>query len=107
MTATHRNAVAAAVPLRARAAALLAMIALAALASTADAQIRAGDVTALKGEAAAENQNAKRALATGAAVFVDEMVTTGAASRMTLSLGKATIIKLGENVRMKIDRHLV
>ena len=107
MTATHRNAVAAAVASRARTAALLAMITLAALASTAEAQTRAGDVTALKGEASAENQSAKRALAAGAAVFVDETVTTGAASRMTLSLGKATIIKLGENLRMKIDRHLV
>ena len=66
----------------------------------------AGDVTAVKGEVAAEAQSGKRALAQGNQVFVAETVTTGTGARVTLSLAKNTSLKLGENARLKIDKAL-
>jgi hypothetical protein len=88
------------------------MLATAALAITmaaprVRAQTPAGDVTAIKGEASAETTNAKRALAQGGPVFVDDMVTTGTAARLTLTLGRNTTIKLGEKVRIRLDKHMV
>ncbi len=71
------------------------------------AQTPAGDVAAIKGEALAVIAEKRRTLAQGAAVFVDEVITTGATSRLTLNLGRNTTIKLGEGVRMRIDRHMV
>lgn len=73
----------------------------------AEAQTQAGAVATLKGEAAAEGTAARRALNQGATVYVDETISTGAGTRLTLSLGRNTTIKLGENARMKLDRHMV
>lgn len=77
------------------------------LAMPVRAQTPAGDVASIKGEAGAEAADKRRTLAQGAAVFVDEVITTGATSRLTLNLGRNTTIKLGEGVRMRIDRHMV
>lgn len=86
----------------------LVLIALAAaLPAFAQTPAPAGDVTALKGEGVAETASARRPLSQGEKVFVAETVGTGAGSRMTLALGKNTTIKLGEKVRMKIEKHLV
>lgn len=67
----------------------------------------AGNVATLKGEGVAEAKNARRPLSQGENVFIEETVGTGAASRMTLALGKETTIKLGEKVRLRIEKHLV
>jgi hypothetical protein len=67
----------------------------------------AGDVAAVKGDAAAETTNVRRPLAQGGQVFVDDTVTTGAAARLTLQLGRSTRLQLGEAVRLRLDRHLV
>ena len=77
------------------------------LAVPSRAQTPAGDVASIKGEALAEIAEKRRSLAQGAAVFVDEVITTGATSRLTLNLGRNTTIKLGEGVRIRIDRHMV
>ena len=71
------------------------------------AQTQAGDVASIKGEAQAEAAEKRRPLVQGTVVFVDEVITTGASSRLTLNLGRNTTIKLGEGVRMRIDRHMV
>lgn len=71
------------------------------------AQDRAGDVDSLFGLARAAMPKAERSLAAGDAVFIGETVVTAAQTRMSLRLGSVTRIKLGENVRLRIDRHLV
>ncbi len=71
------------------------------------AQDRAGDVDSLVGLAQAAMPKAERNLAAGDAVFLGETVVTAAQTRISLRLGTATRIKLGENARLRIDRHLV
>jgi hypothetical protein len=86
---------------------LLAALACASMPSLVHAQTPAGDVAAVKGEASAEAQSARRVLAQGNPVFVDETVATGAASRLTLNLGRNTTLKLGEKARVRLDKHMV
>jgi ferric-dicitrate binding protein FerR (iron transport regulator) len=40
-------------------------------------------------------------------VFLDELIRTGAAARLSLRLGQATRLSLGERTRLRIDRYLV
>jgi hypothetical protein len=86
---------------------LACALACAAVPSPARAQTPAGDVAAVKGEASAEAQSARRVLALGNPVFVDETVATGAASRLTLNLGRNTTLKLGEKARIRLDKHMI
>jgi hypothetical protein len=68
---------------------------------------RAGMVTDLKGEAFAEAQNQRRTLEQSAALFIKDTVGTGPDARLTMRLGKDTILHLGQLARLTIDRFLV
>jgi hypothetical protein len=67
----------------------------------------AGKVETLRGEAFAQAAAARRALAVAAEVFVGDLVSTGADSAVALRLGAATLIKLGAEARLRIDRFIV
>jgi hypothetical protein len=73
----------------------------------AQTQTPAGDVASVEGRATAAVASKERALAKGTAVFVDETITTDAAARVMLNLGRDTTIRLGEKVRIRIERHMV
>jgi hypothetical protein len=66
-----------------------------------------GAVADLRGEAFREVRSERRLLAPAAPLFVHDLVGTGAGSRVTLHLGKDTVVHLGENARLTIDRFLV
>jgi ferric-dicitrate binding protein FerR (iron transport regulator) len=68
---------------------------------------RIGSVEDVTGEAFAELESVRRPLDRAAPVFLSEEVVTGVASRLGMRLGRNTIVKLGEQARLKIDRFLV
>jgi hypothetical protein len=67
----------------------------------------AGVVEEIKGEAFAEANSVRRTLAQAAALFLDEQVSTASQSRLQMRLGRDTVLRLGEEARIKIDRYLV
>ena len=73
----------------------------------ASAAERVGSVEDVKGEAFAELDNARRTLDPAAPVFLGDEVATGIASRLGMRLGRDTMVRLGEQARLKIDRFLV
>ena len=73
----------------------------------ASAAERVGSVEDVKGEAFAELDAARRTLDPAAPVFLGDEVATGIASRLGMRLGGDTIVRLGEQARLKIDRFLV
>jgi ferric-dicitrate binding protein FerR (iron transport regulator) len=66
-----------------------------------------GAVEEVTGEAFGEFESARRALDRAAPIFLSEEVVTGPASRLAMRLGRETMVKLGEQARLKIDRFLV
>jgi ferric-dicitrate binding protein FerR (iron transport regulator) len=79
-----------------------------ALAPAAHAQAdKAGAVEEIKGEAFAEKASVRRALDRAAPVFIRDQIATGGGSRLTMRLGRDTMLKLGEWGRVVIDRYLV
>jgi ferric-dicitrate binding protein FerR (iron transport regulator) len=68
---------------------------------------RVGSVEDVKGEAFAELDAARRTLNRAAPVFLGDEVATGIASRLGMRLGRDTMVRLGEQARLKIDRFLV
>ncbi len=68
---------------------------------------RVGLVEDVKGEAFAEIDAVRRTLERAASVFLGDDVATGVASRLGMRLGRDTMIRLGEEARLKIDRFLV
>jgi ferric-dicitrate binding protein FerR (iron transport regulator) len=67
----------------------------------------AGLIEEIKGEGFAAAGTTRRALERNSPVFVADMVSTGEASRATIHLGEQTRLRLGERVRIIIDRYLV
>jgi len=68
---------------------------------------RVGAVEDVTGEAFAELESVRRILDRAAPVFLSEEVMTGVASRLGMRLGRNTMVRLGEQARLKIDRFLV
>jgi hypothetical protein len=66
----------------------------------------AGSVEEIKGEAFAQAEAERRKLDNAAPLFIADEVTTGAASRLALHLGKDTTVRLGELAHLTIDRFL-
>jgi ferric-dicitrate binding protein FerR (iron transport regulator) len=66
----------------------------------------AGQVEDVKGSAFADTSQQHRALDKASPIYVGDRVLTGAASRLTLHLGRDTTIKLGENTQLVIDKFL-
>jgi ferric-dicitrate binding protein FerR (iron transport regulator) len=74
---------------------------------SARAAEQVGSVEDLTGEAFAESGLGRRTLDKAAPVFLSEEVVTGVASRLGMRLGRNTTVRLGDQVRLKIDRYLV
>lgn len=68
---------------------------------------QAGVVRTLSGEAEAEIGANARALSDRAPVYVDDMVRTRAASRLTLALGVRTTLRLGAETSIRLARYIV
>lgn len=68
---------------------------------------RVGTVEDVKGQAFAERESASRALDPQAPVFLNDTVITGLGSRLGMRLGAHTMVRLGEQARLKIDRFIV
>jgi len=68
---------------------------------------RVGAVENVTGEAFAELQSVRRGLGPAAPVFLGDEVMTGIASRLGMRLGAHTMVRLGEQARLKIDRFVV
>jgi hypothetical protein len=66
-----------------------------------------GAVEDLRGQAFAEKDKVRRELNRAAPVFVNDQIDTGSWSRLTMRLGRDTILKLGESARLVIDRYIV
>ena len=67
----------------------------------------AGVVEEVSGSASATGDTGHRALAPRDDVFIGDDVATAALSRARLALGHDTVIRLGENARLRIDKYLV
>ena len=77
------------------------------LARFADAAESAGTVDALRGTATAQAGAGIRPLAQDASIFVGDLVATTAQSAIALRLGPATLVRLGAEARLRIDRFLI
>ncbi len=67
----------------------------------------AGKVEAIRGAAFGQTEAVRRPLQAAAEVFVGEQVGTGARSALAMRLGVATLIRLGADTTLKIDRFLI
>lgn len=65
-----------------------------------------GHVLSLRGQAFAENGGARRRLDLRGRLFLNDLLITGAASRLKVRLGRRTTLALGENARLRIDRQI-
>ncbi len=79
----------------------------AAFAAAARSAERAGAVEDVRGEAFAETDTVRRGLERAAPLFVGDQVGTGFQSRLAMRLGRTTLLRLGEQVRLTLDRFLV
>ena len=71
------------------------------------APVDAGLVEEVSGVATASSNQSKRALSPRDDVFIGDEVATAALSRARLALGHDTVVRLGENANLRIDRFLV
>jgi hypothetical protein len=67
----------------------------------------AGQVETVRGECFAQRAAVRRALVPAAEVFVGDAVATAAQSAMSMRLGSDTVVKLGAEARLRIDRFLI
>lgn len=83
--------------------ALVAGVGALAGASAAFAAEPVGAVTSLVGQAFA----GRRPLGAEGPVYLEELIRTDVASRLDMRLGKTTVLKLGPDTRVRIDKFLV
>lgn len=76
------------------------------LSCVAHAASRVGEVAELRGRAEALTGEQRRMLAKMADIFVNDLVRTEAQSRLSLQLGKSTLLKLGAESEIRIDKYL-
>lgn len=65
-----------------------------------------GSVADVKGDAAAERDGGRRALTVKEPVHAGDLLTTGPASRLGVTLGPKTSLRIGESCRLKVDQYL-
>ncbi len=65
-----------------------------------------GSVESSIGAANAEASGVTRSLATGADIFVGDLVSTSETARLVMLLGSATRVHLGARTRLRVDRFL-
>jgi ferric-dicitrate binding protein FerR (iron transport regulator) len=75
--------------------------------SWAETPEQVGSVAEVRGEAFAEARTQRRTLDRAAPLFMHDLVVTGTDSRLTLSLGNYTTLRVGGSARLIIDRFLV
>ena len=73
----------------------------------ASAASAAGAVEALRGSAYAQAMDTRRTLALASEIFIADQVSTSTQSALGLRLGTATLVRLGPEARLRIDRYLV
>ncbi len=83
------------------------LVAVSMLPGVAQALAPAGEVASVRGLAEAEANGLKRALAIKAPVYEGELVVTGDDARLALMLGAKSVLRLGAQTRVRIDRYLV
>ena len=66
----------------------------------------AGTVDSVEGEAFARSNRVRRDLAPAAPVFIGDLVATGTAARVAMRLGRDTLLRLGAEAQVTIDRFL-
>jgi hypothetical protein len=66
-----------------------------------------GEVSAKRGRSTGLLEGELRELRIGAQLFLTELVETGRAARLTMALGKSTIVRLGERTRLTIEKRIV
>ena len=71
------------------------------------APLDAGLVEEVSGKATASGAAGERALAARDGVYIGDDVATAALSRARLALGQDTIVRLGENANLRIDKYLL
>jgi hypothetical protein len=76
----------------------------AALAGHADAATAVGKVGRLVGSAEGTTEGKTQALAAGAPVHMDDLVTTSAASKLEIGFDDGSMLRLGEKASIRIDR---
>jgi hypothetical protein len=74
-------------------------------AGQAAAQEAIGAVSRIQGDASGTRGGATRALALNAAVFRNEIVSTGNAARLEITFADNTRLTLGERARLTLDRY--
>jgi hypothetical protein len=72
----------------------------------ATAQEAIGAVTRIQGEASATRGDATRALRLAASVFLNEVVSTGEAARLEITLADNTRLTLGEKAKLTLDSYV-
>jgi hypothetical protein len=82
---------------------LLASLMLAWIAGGAQAATAIGSVTRLQGAVKGTVDGASKNLASGAAVLADELIATGPAARLEITLTDETVLTLGENATLTLD----
>ncbi len=87
---------------------LLLAAGIAGLSATASAAPpQAGLVEEVSGSATATSGKGLRPLAAKDDVFIGDDVATAALSRARLALGQDTVVRLGENANLRIDKYLI
>jgi FecR-like protein len=87
---------------------LIASIALGAASPSVLAEANAvGTVADLTGNAVAQSGTTGRPLSRQAPIYLEDIVRTQMASRLSLQLGARTELRLGEETEIKIDRYVV
>ena len=66
-----------------------------------------GHVLSLRGEVFVEIGQTQRPLAVRAPLHLGDLIVTGAGARVRVRLGRRTILALGENARLRIDRQVL
>lgn len=75
-----------------------------AIAAAAQAATPVGEVSRHQGTSIGLSEGTERALATGAAVHLQEEISTGEAARLEITFDDGTTLTLGEKARLVIDR---
>jgi hypothetical protein len=79
-------------------------LAIAAAAGHADAATAVGKVSRLIGSADGTTEGKTQALSAGASVHMDDLIATGAASKLEVGFDDGSMLRLGEKASIRIDR---
>jgi ferric-dicitrate binding protein FerR (iron transport regulator) len=66
-----------------------------------------GRMTEVRGTVSAQGSGGFRTLDAASQIFLQDLVQTSAAARAALVMGSRTIVRLGENVRFRIDQYTI